>query len=95
MSIFEILLLPLHVTIFSSSCCQDETHALIFADVSAGVVCSPSVTKVTADRPFYFQIVDEKMDVVLLAGTVRNPSATVPAPYNVESTTEGMPAGNN
>ena len=50
---------------------------LCFPGIQAGFTCFPSITVVKADRPFYFQIVDEKMGVVLFAGKVRKPDPVV------------------
>ena len=45
------------------------------AGIQVGVTCVPSITILKADRPFYFQIVDEKMGVVLFAAAVHQPDA--------------------
>ena len=43
--------------------------------IEAGLTCVPSITILKADRPFYFQIVDETLGVLLFAGAVRRPDA--------------------
>ena len=39
------------------------------------MTCFPTVTKIKADRPFYYQIVEEHTKAVLFAGVVRDPNA--------------------
>ena len=52
---------------------EEGTEAAAATGLHAGPVCSPSITEMKVDRPFYYQIVDHKTDVVLFAGTVTNP----------------------
>ena len=42
---------------------EGQTHNLCLSlpGIQAGLTCTPTVINVTADRPFYFQIVDEKL----------------------------------
>ena len=51
----------------------------------------PSITDLRADRPFYFQIVAEKEDVVLFAGTVRSPTETTKMPSALDEDREPEP----
>ena len=68
------------------------SHLVIFSafpGMQTGLTCAPSVTIVNADRPFYFQIVDEKQKLALFAGTVRHPDPVAKddlAPANANNT---------
>ena len=54
---------------------EEGTEAAATTDIQARLSCTPTVTEITADRPFYYQIVDGGTSIVLFAGTVRNPKA--------------------
>ena len=46
-----------------------------FLGIRAGITCAPTVTEIKVDRPFYYQIVEDKTNTILLAGVVRDPNA--------------------
>ena len=50
-------------------------NALEFSGPRPEVTCAPNVTKIRVDRPFYFQIVENETNVVVLAGNVWDPNA--------------------
>ena len=62
--------------IFCNKCwAQKKTLVLNFPVMAPVALCGGRTIEMTADRPFYYQIVDEVKNLILFAGVVRDPSA--------------------